>query len=142
MGRAWATICPRRYPLYSSQQPKDSEDTESLGGNSSCRILRPTVYYCRLYGLDTVPIGLDVVPRGRDRRGGVLGGGRDNGNEDNGSARPPKMAAGRLVSFCPCRGRWSIGSRRNGAKAMCNLSEKTTIHVGGRSKEKDSGARH
>lgn len=50
-----------------------------------------------------------------------------------------------LAGCCPSarvEGRWSIGSSRNGAKAMCNLSEKVTIHVNGGREKKDSGARH
>lgn len=50
------------------------------------------------------PLAKMSFPRSRDRRGGVLDRGRDGGNEDIGSAWPPKMAAGRLLSFSPCRG--------------------------------------
>lgn len=91
------------------------------GGNPSCRI--SSLKSLRWY-MDTGPAGPDVIPRGRDRRGGVLTTGRESGNEDHASTRPLKITACRLV---PCPSARVEGGGRSdpggmGLKSHCTTS--------------------
>lgn len=109
------------------------------GGNSSCRI--SSLKSLRWY-MDTGPAGPDVIPRGRDRRGGVLTTERESGNEHHASTRPLKITAGRLV---PCPSARVEGGGRSdpggmGLKSHVQpLCTKSTIHVGGRQVQEDEG---
>lgn len=113
------------------------------GGNSFCRI---SSLKSLRWHMDTGPAGPDVIPRGRDRRGGVLTTGRESGNEDHASTRPLKITAGRLVpcSSAACgEGGGQSKSRRNGAKKPCTTSLRSprfTWAANRCKRTKDSGA--